>query len=373
MSSRAALAVATFALACAPPRRLPASEGAAGFATGVDASYALEMEAAGRAYTHHGAPVDVFEALARAGVDALRVRLWTRDEGVNGLDYAVAMAQRGQAAGMRPYVVIFLSDGWSDLVKQPAPGAWRELALADKAAAVEAYAARVARRFAEAGVPIDVYEVGNEIDFGVCGEFEEAWPNRVSLEYMSTVRWPAMATILAAAQRGVRSVDPDAKFIVHLAQWDNVAYTLPLWRSLIDAGVAVDFAGLSYFPTSAPEGRRGLDALLGQAASIRAALDRPVVLAEYAYPSAAAFEGQFASWNQPAPGYPLDEAGQAAWVRDLLAAARASEDLAGAWYWSPEWLGSGMWDAFAWFRPDGSARPALDAVRAPRPTRSAPR
>src|SRR4051812_23606335 len=89
------------------------------FFTGVDANYSLEMERAGKTWTSKDTPSDLFSILRSAGADSFRIRLWTGDDGVNGLHYATEIAQRAHKAGLRPYLVIFLSENWSDYVKQP--------------------------------------------------------------------------------------------------------------------------------------------------------------------------------------------------------------------------------------------------------------
>ncbi len=105
------------------------------------------------------------------------------------------------------------------------------------------------------GVDIDTFEIGNEIDFGICGEFEQEWPRRVILEFMRTQVWPRMVPILKAAQSGVLKSQPKAKFILHLAQWNNVDYCIAFWHAMLAAEVHFDYPGLSYFPSSAKEPR----------------------------------------------------------------------------------------------------------------------
>lgn len=330
---------------------------------GVDMNYALEMERAGRTWNVEGKEADVFETMAKAGCDRFRVRLWVGDEGVNGLNDALETARRAQAAGMKPLLTIFLSDQWADFVKQPRPAVWKNLDAEALLKEVEAYTERVARRFADAGIQVDAYEIGNEIDFGICGVFEEEWPKRVSLDYLRTAIWPKMAGILSAAQRGVRKVAPEARFVLHLTQWENAEFCVGFWKLMIAQGVAVDFAGLSYFPTAAAAiGHRSLAYLQGQIAAIHEALERPVVICETGYPVEAWFGGQFADWNKSIPGYPQDESGQQRWLADLVKMARDSEPLAAVYYWSPEWAGSDIWSAFALFDPKGNARPALAAL-----------
>lgn len=229
----------------------------AAFQTGVDANYCLEMEKAGATWTTSQQSADVFAILAKAGCNSFRVRLWTGDEGSGGLRAATDIALRAQHAGLNPYLVLFLSDNWADLVKQPVPGIWKDLEFGAKLKAIEEYAARVSRHFADQGVRTSLYEIGNEIDFGICGEFEEEWPKRVSLDYMRQKRWPQMAAVIAAAQRGVRKVNPDAKFMLHLAQWENAEYGIAFWQFMREHGTAVDTLGLTYYPTSSgvPEHR----------------------------------------------------------------------------------------------------------------------
>ena len=135
--------------------------------------------------------------------------------------------------------------------------------------AIEAYAERVAKRFADAGIAINTFEIGNEIDFGICGIFEEAWPNRVSLDYMRVRIWPRMAPIIKPAGAGVLKAKPDAKFVLHLTQWNNPTYCIAFWQHMLTTGVQIDYAGLSYFPTSAADiSQRSFDFLRTQIATI---------------------------------------------------------------------------------------------------------
>lgn len=355
-----ALLVSTFALRGAEP----------GFLNGVDANYVAELEQAGRRWqSADGKSDDVYALLARAGANAARIRLWTRDDGPHGLQSATALARRAQAAGLAPYLVLFLSEEWSDLVKQPAPAAWRSLPEDERLRAIETYAERVTRHFQQAGIRPRIFEIGNEIDFGICGVFEPDWARRVSLDYMRTTIWPRMAKIIAAAQRGVRKAEPDAKFILHLAQWTNAPYCLAFWQEMERQGASVDLPGLSYFPTSAKPTERSLDFLRRQLQTLHAALGRPLVICEYGYPSQPEFPGQFAEWNQPVPGFELSPDGQRAWLAAFQAFARGAEaHLAGAFYWSPEWIRSNMWEAFALFDDDGRAKPALAALGVPTAT-----
>ena len=333
---------------------------------GVDCNYLLDMARHGKGWSDGSRPADPMVLLAGHGCNSARIRLWVGDDGTNKLTYATRTALRAQQAGLKPYLVLFLSEEWADFVKQPAPKAWRGLSSAKKLATIEAYARRVTRHMAAGGVRIDTYEIGNEIDFGICGEFEEQWSRRVSVAYMSRNVWPRMMPIIKAAQAGVLKGRPDAKFVLHLTQWNNVEYCIALWRAMLAAGVRIDYAGLSYFPSSSrkPE-ERSLAYLRAQAAKVVAAVHRPVLICETGYPAQARFGGQFSSWNHPAAGYALSDEGQAKWIAALVAMVRSDRNFAGVYYWSPEWYGGGLWDVFALFDSGGVARPGVRSFEQP--------
>lgn len=80
------------------------------------------------------------------------------------------------------------------------------------------YSEQTARHFQEAGIAANLYEVGNEIDFGICGEFEEKWENRFNVAHMNERIWSKAAQVIHAAEQGIRKVNPQAQFILHLTQ-----------------------------------------------------------------------------------------------------------------------------------------------------------
>src|SRR5690242_17540509 len=78
------------------------------FILGVDANYALEMKAKGAAWKWNGQGQELFARMHEQGVQWLRVRLWTGNDGVNGKSYATQVVERASKARLTPYVVIFL-------------------------------------------------------------------------------------------------------------------------------------------------------------------------------------------------------------------------------------------------------------------------
>ncbi|OHE79032.1 MAG: hypothetical protein A2107_03880 [Verrucomicrobia bacterium GWF2_62_7] len=324
---------------------------------GIDANYLPELRARDVPWRTNGYDGDPLAAFAQRGVNAFRLRLWTTNT-----ETALTLATQAQQAGMTVLPVLFLSDNWADYVKQPVPAEWQDSDLTGKCGTVAGYAARTAIALRERGIRANLYAIGNEIDFGICGEFEERWERRVSPDWLRQEVWPRAAAIIAAAQQGVRTVNPAARFVIHLTQWWNVPFCRAMLSALREHGVQVDVIGLSYYPTAPMSEQRDFSSFFASTDTLAAAFNCPVIICEYAYPASAEMGGQFSDWNHAAPGYPLTPEGQARWLKDFLVACRADAHIAGAFYWSPEWHADEMWRAFALFDERGNARPALSSL-----------
>lgn len=339
---------------------------------GVDANYSLDMEKEGRKWLWSGTSRDLFEGIAASGVRGFRVRLWTKDDGANGKDYASEVVRRTLAAGLEPYLVIFLSEDWADLMKQPAPRAWSGLDIPARAEAVRKYSRDIVTHFRKLGLKSHLYEIGNEIDYGICGVYPGKSTKKTP-EGLSKKCWPQAAEIIRASQAGVLEADPDAKFLLHIAHWWDVKFCVGFFEFMIAHGVRVDYAGLSYFPSSNIGGSIEMEQFGRVTREISSAIDRPIIVPEVAYPSTPDFKGQFSRWKKETPGYPLTPDGQRRWIGDFLDYCASRPEIASIYFWSPEWCGEGMWKAFALFDPDGKSRPAWSAFAKPRAERPAPR
>ena len=130
----------------------------------------------------------------------MRVRLWTKEDSLYGRTNAMEVVKRAIRAGLNPYLVLFLSDDWADLMKQPAPAKWKGLSLAERATAIQAYSRDIVTHFRKAGLRSHLYGIGNEIDFGVCGEY----PGQESEKAVNSLRehvWPRAAKLILASER----------------------------------------------------------------------------------------------------------------------------------------------------------------------------
>jgi len=332
------------------------------FMLGIDANYSLEMEAKGSRWKWNSREQDLFAGMQKQGARCFRIRLWTGDEGLNGKSYATKIVERATSAGLMPYLVIFLSEDWADLTKQPSPQIWKDLPLDQRAEGVRVYARDVVRHFRQHGLTSHLYEVGNEIDYGICGVYPGKHGKKTP-ENLTDRIWPDAAQLILACERGIKEVDPEAKFLLHIAHWWDADFCIAFFKFMIGQQVQIDYAGLSYFPSSNIGGCLTLQQFRYVLDRITAAIDRPVMIPETGYPSTADFHGQFASWRKEVPGYPLTPEGQERWLTDFLKFCMANPEIAGVFYWSPEWYGEGMWKAFALFDVNGNARPAWQAFQ----------
>ena len=336
---------------------------------GVDANYSLDMEKAGQKWRWGGQEGDLFKGIAEKGVRGFRVRLWTKDDGPNGKTYATEVVKRTTAAGLDPYLVIFLSEDWADLMKQPAPAAWKDLDLPKRAEAVKAYSRDIVAHFRKEGLKSHLYEIGNEIDYGICGVYPGK-STKKNPESLGRACWPEAAQLIRASQEGVKEADPEARFLLHIAHWWDEKFVIGFFRFMLDHGVTVDFAGLSYFPSSNIGGSLEMGQFGTVVNALHAAIQRPIIVPEVAYPSTADFKGQFSRWKKEAPGYPLTPEGQRRWAGDFLDFCATTPAIAAVYFWSPEWCGEGMWKAFAFFDPQVEAKPVWSALTKPRDQRS---
>lgn len=327
---------------------------------GVDANYSLDMEKGSAKWLWNGQETDLFAGLAQQGVKEFRVRLWTKDDGPHGKTYATEVAKRALRAGLNPYLVIFLSEDWADMMKQPLPTAWKNLSFEERAAAVQTYSREIVAHFRQEGLQCHLYEIGNEIDYGVCGEYPSKSAKKTPAA-LSRQLWLRSAELIRASQAGVREADPEAKFMLHIAHWWDADFCTAFFRFMLDHGVQLDFAGLSYFPSSNIGGSLEMEEFGATVSKLSSAISRPVIVPETAYPGTRDFKGQFSRWKYEVLGYPLTPEGQRQWIADFLAFCDHHPDIRAVYYWSPEWYGEGMWKAFALFDPQGHAKPAWSA------------
>ena len=344
-------------ISCSIPDR---GGGSQNFRVGVDASFVPVGERQGHSFWVGDDRIDPLELLAVNGANAFRLRLFVGEKGEFKLDFATEVAKRAAQNGLKPYLILFLSDDWADVNKQPAPAEWAHLTLEERAEAIRKYSHETTQHFIEQGITMDFYEIGNEIDYGVAGVFADTkHPRDPHTLRQST--WVDEAYLIKAAIEGVRVADPGAKILLHIATSWSPDFASAFFQTMTDLGVDYDYIGLSYYPSAfGPLTSIQLCATLDR---LGAEVGKPIVIAETAYPAEPPTGGLFHDWRRSVYGYPLTPAGQAWWLKDFLEAMRGRGDVMGVYIFSPSfWFSGELWGPFALFDSQGRARPAVASL-----------
>ena len=264
-------------------------------------------------------------------------------------EYAEQVMHEATAEGLRLNVFLFLSDDAAHFGQQNAPPEWAGLSVEETARRVKAYTFETTSYFLNKGLDIELYDIGNEIDIGILnfrpGERIAAPPGVDfirNMDYMRHNVWNIEATLLKSAIEGVKQADPDARIVLHIAglmlgPGDLFAKTF--FQTMVEFGVEFDFAGLSlpyinfansrlseYSPTCWFQ-------RLQETTDFLASLGKPALFSEGGY--AHATPGVLGT---PMEDFPYTPAGQAAWVRRHLRFMTSNEDVAGFFYFYPDWF-----------------------------------
>lgn len=321
------------------------------YGIGADLSFLKGQEDAGRKFRDAGTVKPGLRIFRDRGYAWVRLRLFHTPTGLpNGLAYTLAAARDAKALGFKLLLDLHYSDTWADPGAQSIPKAWAALPAAALRDSVQSYTQVTLERFAAAGAAPDMVQIGNEINNGML------WPEgRVS-------GFDRFAGLLKAGIRGVEAAAsggamPRPRVMLHIACGGDTAATKWFFDGIAAQGVDFDAIGQSYYPLwhGTPEDLGRNLAMMGR----RYAKD--IWVAETAL--------------TPYPGggspFPLDDAGQAAFVRRIDSLVRAAPDGRGrGWmWWEPtgeEYLGTsrGLFDR------QGNSRPALHAFAGPTSLRS---
>ena len=186
------------------------------FIFGMDASCVPALEASGvKYYDYDGNEADVFETLAKSGINYIRVRVWNDpyDENGNGygggncdIDTAIEIGKRATKYGMKLLVDFHYSDFWADPGKQMVPKAWKGMDVDTKAQALYEYTKDSLKKLKKAKVDVGMVQIGNETNGAMCGE----------------KLWTDICKLMSEGCKATREVFPDALIAVHFANPEKV-------------------------------------------------------------------------------------------------------------------------------------------------------
>lgn len=355
------------------------------FIHGVDvSSYLSEVQSGVKWYDENGKEKNLFAILKDAGVNYVRLRVWncpfavdadgnikyvdskgteyTADKvekttkNVKGYteyfladgtqvyregygagnidaDTAAVIGKEATKYGMKVLMDFHYSDFWADPNKHRVPKAWEGYSMEQKKDALSAYTTESLQKFKDAGVDVGMVQIGNEINNGLAGETDMA----------------NICALLKAGSEAVRAFDKNILIAVHYTDPQSEGYQLGKAKELQDAGVDYDVFATSYYPFwhGTPE------ALTADLKGIADTYNKKVMVAEISYAWTYGDGDGYGNIvnegnSELALNYPVNEEGQAAAVRDAIAAVAAVGDKGiGTFYWEPAWIPVNVYDASA--------------------------
>ena len=311
------------------------------FIMGMDASCVPALEASGvKYYNFAGEEQDVYQTLAEAGVNYIRVRVWNNpfDSAGNGygggncdIQNCVAIGKRATKVGMKLLVNFHYSDFWADPAKQMAPLAWEDMALEEKVEALYQYTKESLELLKKEGVDVGMVQVGNETNGKMCGE----------------TQWPQIAQLMSAGSKAIREVYPDAMVAVHFANPEKAGSYKSYANNLDYYGVDYDVFASSYYPFW----HGTLENLTEVLADVNERFGKKVMVMETSYTFTSEdtdFSGNTIAGNDGSVvmNYPCTVQGQATCVRDVIETVAGIPGGIGVCYWEGTWItvGQNSWE-----------------------------
>ncbi len=310
------------------------------FIMGMDASCVPALEASGvKYYNYNNEEQDVFQTLAEAGVNYIRVRVWNDpfDEKGNGygggncdIENCIAIGKRATKYGLKLLVNFHYSDFWADPAKQMVPKAWAGMEIEEKTEALYRYTLDCLNKLKAAGVDVGMVQIGNETNGAMCGE--KVWSN--------------ITPLMSAGSKAVREVFPDALVAIHFANPEKVTnYKDYAWRLATDQ-VDYDVFASSYYPYW----HGTLENLTQVLTNVNQEYGKQVMVMETSYAYTAEdtdfYGNTISDGGSVTKTHPYTVQGQATSVRDVIDTVVKIPGGIGVCYWEGTWItvGRNNWE-----------------------------
>ncbi len=327
------------------------------FYRGVDISSILALENSGVEYKYlDGTSGDVFNILAGAGVNYVRIRIWNNPydstapyKGYGGgntdLYTAKVLGKRATDAGMKVFIDFHYSDFWTDPAKHYAPKEWANYSLQYKKDAVYNFTYDSLCELVDYGVNVQMVQIGNETNGSLCGVggfFDDVWDLSTGVADLMKQGCYAVDDINSKYGRDVLKVLHFTRLISD-GEW---------FAEQVDKmGVDYDVYAASFYPMW--DGT--VEDMTTVLTNIAKKYNKKVMVAETAYPYT--FDDADGSTNNiygtsamKYSNYSVSVSGQAKALYDVFKGiAKVNDSLygygLGAFYWEPTWIGT---DSSTW-------------------------
>ncbi|KAG6835697.1 hypothetical protein H0H93_015591, partial [Arthromyces matolae] len=305
---------------------------------GADFSSLVNLENSGLKYKDSGVTTPFETILKNHGANLARIRVWTSTSSSQySLTYGLALAKRAAAAGMSLLVDLHYSDtsapssprrsAGADPGKQAIPSSW-PTTLSGLNTQIYTYTMSVVQAFANQGTPIQIIQIGNEINNGIL------WP----VGEISVNGYSPLSQLLHSAANGVRAASSSTKIMIHLANGWDASSVASFYNQIFIAGefatTDFDILGFSFYPFYGTGAT--YSALQSSLQAMVTKFGKDVMVVETDWPEACS--GVTLSDTAVA----VSAAGQSTWVagiRTALQALSGSHGI-GIVYWEPGWVGN---------------------------------
>ncbi len=334
------------------------------FIKGLDLSFTPMLEEYGTKFYVNGKSDEILQIAKSKGINTIRVRIWNKPSDKHSSLVEVAeFAKRIKAKGLRFWLDFHYSDTWADPGHQEKPKAWQGLDVNTLNDSAYQYTKSVMSYLIQQNAMPEFVQIGNEINQGFLwneGKIKDPTD-------LSDTNWPNMVALLKSGIKAVRQISPQTKIMVHIAGYDIAeTYFAKLQSNSLD----YDIIGLSYYPWWHG---KSLDKLKQAIISLESQHNKPVLIAETAYPFSLGWSDYtnniVGDSTQLMNEYPASKLGQATYISNLSRLSQRRFN-SGICYWAPDWVAfksntatdASSWENLALFDFLNNATPALDSI-----------
>lgn len=341
------------------------------FLMAVDASMVWQIYQNGGVYYNlEGKEQNVWQILANAGVNAIRLRLWVKDGNLGGgnctKENVLKMILEARKVNMKFILDLHYSDFWADPGQQKIPAEWEGLSHNQLIQKVYEYTKETVLFYKKNGVVPQYIQIGNEINNGLL------WENG-KLDWNNTASFDNIAEIISAGIRGAKEAYGKIKTIIHLADGGDEFIFNFFFEELEKREIAYDVIGASFYTYYHGE----LTSLKANMDKLAQRFKKPLFIVEmsyaYTFNSHPLCANIFGEDFVEKGFYPATILGQATCIRDTIeVVAQIPNNLGlGVCYWGADWLpvknaGWGdegtlaSWSNQALFTYEGRALPSIE-------------
>lgn len=312
------------------------------FIRGVDISSVIAEEQSGVVYYDaEGKEADLFQILADAGVNYIRVRVWNDPYKSDGMGYgggtndtakAAEIGKRAAQYGMKLLVDYHYSDFWADPGKQFSPKAWAHKTYADKVTALYDFTKESLQTIIDAGADVGMVQIGNETNHGMAGETD----------------WTRICEMMNSGSKAIREVaaasEQDIQIAVHFTDVSDYKGIAGIATILQNNEVDYDVFGLSYYIFW----HGTMENLENVMTNLVENYGKKVMVAETSYVytlDEGDGNGNSVGAEDLNRDYAATVQSQATAVRDVMASvASIGENGLGVFYWEPAWIPVNVYD-----------------------------